>query len=142
VFGNQGGPSWRFAIRGGERLACADYGGEGPAVVLLHGLAGNAREWDNTASWLTDGHRVVALDARGHGRSERRPADVSRARHVEDVVFWINELALAPVQLLGQSLGGHTAFLTASGHPDVVQALVVAESTPAASPDAPGVVQA
>src|SRR5581483_9482705 len=65
--------------RGGVRLACAVYGGEGSPVALLHGVAGNAREWDDTASWLVESHRVFAVDARGHGQSERRPGDVSRA---------------------------------------------------------------
>jgi alpha-beta hydrolase superfamily lysophospholipase len=46
-------------------------------VLLLHGLGSHTGEWNETASGLTKSHRVVALDARGHGESERRPADVS-----------------------------------------------------------------
>jgi pimeloyl-ACP methyl ester carboxylesterase len=79
------GPSWHFLDRDGVRLACADYGGEGPPVALLHGLAGLAEEWTETASWLVRSHRVLAPDARGHGRSDRNPADVFRAAHVADV---------------------------------------------------------
>ena len=127
-------PLWRFVVRGGTSLACADFGGAGSPVVLLHGLAGHGGEWAETASWLAGSHRVVALEARGHGRSERRPADVSRAAHVDDVVFWLKELDLAPVHLVGQSLGGHTAFLVAARYPDLVRSLVVAESTPASGP--------
>jgi pimeloyl-ACP methyl ester carboxylesterase len=110
-------------------------------VVLLHGLAGNAREWYQTASWLVGSHRVYAFDARGHGESERRPGDLSRAAYVADVVFWLDELDLAPVRLVGQSLGGHTAFLVAARHPDLVRSLVVAESTPAAAPQFPQTVR-
>ena len=135
-------PAWRLATRAGTRLACADFGGDGPPAVLLHGLAGNAREWDETASWLVETHRVVALDARGHGRSERRPADVSRAAHVADVAFWVRELELGPVALVGQSLGGHTAFLVAARRPDLVRSLIVAEATPAAGPHASRAVEA
>ena len=94
------------------RLEALDFGGEGPSVLLLHGLAGTAREWEETAAWLSETHRVVALDQRGHGRSERRPADVSREAFVADAVAAIEELALAPAVLIGQSLGGHTAFLS------------------------------
>jgi pimeloyl-ACP methyl ester carboxylesterase len=130
-------PSWSYAAREGTHLACADYGGDGSPVVLLHGLAGNAREWDETAAWLVESHRVLALDARGHGESERRPGDVSRAAHVADVVFWLNELDLESVQLVGQSLGGHTALLVAARHPDLIGSLIVAESTPAAGPHFP-----
>ncbi len=134
-------PTWTYAPREGTRLACADYGGVGSPVVLLHGLAGNAREWDETASWLVESHRVFALDARGHGKSEPHPRDVSRAAHVADVVFWLDQLGLAPVQLVGQSLGGHTAFLVAARHLDLVGSLVVAESTPAAGPHFPQAVR-
>ena len=113
------------------RLEALDFGGEGPGVLLLHGLAGTAVEWEETAAWLSATHRVVALDQRGHGRSERRPADVSREAFVADAIAAIDELALAPAVLIGQSLGGHTAFLVAAARPDLVRGLVIAEASPA-----------
>jgi pimeloyl-ACP methyl ester carboxylesterase len=130
-------PEWHTLERSGCRLRAVDYGGNDRPVLLLHGLAGHAREWDETASWLATGHRVVALDQRGHGQSERSPSDVSRAAFVDDAEAWIEELDLAPVVLIGQSLGAHTAFLTAARRPDLVGALVVAEATPQADPGAP-----
>jgi pimeloyl-ACP methyl ester carboxylesterase len=123
-------------------LWCLDIGAvEAPPVVLLHGLAGYAAEWTETASWLAHGHRVVAPEQRGHGRSERTPDDVSRTAFVEDVEMWWKELGLAQAVVVGQSLGGHTAFLLAARRPDVVRGLVVAEATPAADPDAADVVR-
>lgn len=116
--------------RGGVRLAGLDFGGAGPVVLLLHGLAGYAGEWAQTAAWLAERHRVVALDARGHGRSERRPGDVSRGAHVADALFAIDALALAPVVLVGQSLGAQAALLVAAERPDAVRGLVVAEASP------------
>lgn len=130
-------PEWRTLERPGCRLRSVDFGGNGRPVLLLHGLAGHAREWDETASWLTSDHRVVALDQRGHGRSERSPSDVSRSAFVDDAEAWIEALDLAPVVLIGQSLGAHTAFLAAARRPDLVGALVVAEATPQADPGAP-----
>jgi pimeloyl-ACP methyl ester carboxylesterase len=127
--------------RDGVRLAYREYGGVGQAVVLLHGLAGNADEWAETAEWLRERHRVVALDARGHGRSERLPGDVSRAAHVDDVAYVIEQLELAPVALIGQSLGGLTALLVAAERPDLVAALVLAEADPAEDPEAPAAVE-
>jgi pimeloyl-ACP methyl ester carboxylesterase len=135
------GMNWLEERRDGVQLWCADFGGSGPCVVLLHGLAGYAKEWANTAAWLSQSYRVVALEQRGHGRSERVPADVSRAAFVGDVEMWVRALDLAPVVLIGQSLGGHTAFLTAGKRPDVVRGLVVAEATPQADPEAPDVVR-
>jgi pimeloyl-ACP methyl ester carboxylesterase len=116
--------------RDGVRLAGMDFGGEGPSVLLLHGLAGYAGEWADTASWLSERARVVTLDARGHGNSERFPADVSRAAHVADAAFAVERLELAPIVVVGQSLGGLTALLLAAERPDLVQALVMVEARP------------
>jgi pimeloyl-ACP methyl ester carboxylesterase len=123
--------SWVSIAGRDARLEALDFGGSGPGALLLHGLAGTSREWDDTAAWLAETHRVVALDQRGHGRSERRPADVSREAFVEDAVAAIERVELAPAVVIGQSLGGHTAFLLAAERPDLVRALVVAEASPA-----------
>jgi pimeloyl-ACP methyl ester carboxylesterase len=122
--------SWVQITGRDVHLEALEFGGTGPGALLLHGLAGTAQEWEETAAWLTETHRVVALDQRGHGRSERRPADVSRLAFVADAVAAIEQLELAPAVLIGQSLGGHTAFLLAAERPDV-RALVVAEASPA-----------
>ncbi|MFF8833859.1 alpha/beta fold hydrolase [Streptomyces sp. NPDC015130] len=79
------------------------------------------------------GHRVLALDQRGHGGSERRPGDVSRAAYVADVVAVVTELGLRRPALIGQSLGGHTALLTAAAHPGLPRALVLVEAGPGGS---------
>ncbi|MCB5167738.1 alpha/beta hydrolase [Streptomyces bambusae] len=131
--------SWSEHIvkREGVRLACRDRGGSGTPVVLLHGLAGHAGEWDGIAGRLAaDGHRVVAFDQRGHGASERHPADVSRAAYVADVLAVVAALGLHRPVLLGQSLGGHTALLTAAARPDLIRALVVVEAGPERRPGA------
>jgi pimeloyl-ACP methyl ester carboxylesterase len=103
--------------RDGVRLAGVDFGGDGPPALLLHGLAGYAGEWAETAGWLSERARVVALDARGQGSSERFPADVSRAGHVADAAFAVERLGLGPVVVVGQSLGGLTALLLAAERP-------------------------
>ncbi|MYW11122.1 alpha/beta fold hydrolase [Streptomyces sp. SID2563] len=115
-------------VREGVRLVCRDGGGSGRPVVLLHGLAGHAGEWDALAELLASRHRVVAVDQRGHGASERRPDDVSRAAYVADVVAVVRHLGLERPVLVGQSLGGHTAMLTAAAHPGLPGALVLVEA--------------
>jgi pimeloyl-ACP methyl ester carboxylesterase len=122
--------------RDGVCLAGLDYGGDGPSVVLLHGLAGYAGEWAETAGWLTEPCRVVALDARGHGRSERRPADVSPGAHVADAVFAVERLGLGPVVVVGQSLGGRTALLFAAQRPDMARGVVLADASPGGGDEA------
>jgi pimeloyl-ACP methyl ester carboxylesterase len=123
--------AWNEMERGGVRLACREFGGEGPSVLLLHGLAGHADEWAQTASWLTARCRVVALDARGHGRSERFPGDVSRESVVADAAFVVERLRLQPVVAVGQSVGGLTALSLAARRPDLVRGLVLVDASPA-----------
>jgi pimeloyl-ACP methyl ester carboxylesterase len=79
---------------------------------------------------LTERSRVVALDARGHGRSERRPVDVSRAAHAADAVFVVERLNLAPTVVVGHSLGGQVAMLVAAERPNLVCGLVVVDGSP------------
>lgn len=119
-------------IRDDVTLVCHDRGGDGPPLLLLHGLAGYGGEWDTLARHLGPRFRVVTVDQRGHGASTRRPADVSRAAHVADVVAVIEQLDLGPVTLLGQSYGGHAAMLAAAAHPELVERLVMVEAGPAA----------
>ncbi|MFE5581386.1 alpha/beta fold hydrolase [Kitasatospora sp. NPDC056531] len=119
-----------IVVREGVRVSCRDWGGSGPPVVLLHGLAGHAGEWDTLARNLSRRHRVVAVDQRGHGASERRPGDVSRAAYVADAVAVVERLDLHRPVLVGQSLGGHTAMLTAAAHPDLLGGLVLVEAGP------------
>jgi pimeloyl-ACP methyl ester carboxylesterase len=125
--------------RDGVGLAGLDFGGDGPPVALLHGLAGYAGDWTETAGWLTERCRVVALDARGHGRSERVPADVSRTAHVADAALAIERLRLDPVVVVGQSLGGQTALLLAAQRPELVRGLVLADAGPGGGEDAEAV---
>jgi len=120
--------SERVVVRDGVRLVCRDWGGDGPPVLLLHGLAGHAGEWDQLAEGLAGRHRIVAMDQRGHGASERRPGDATRAAYVADAIAVIDQLALEGVVLGGQSLGGHAAMLTAAAAPDRVGGLVLIES--------------
>jgi pimeloyl-ACP methyl ester carboxylesterase len=115
--------------RDGVRLAVRDFGGTGPPVLLLHGLAGHGGEWDATAAALRDCARVVAFDARGHGGSERFPDDVTRQAHVADAAFVMRTLRLEPTVVVGQSVGGVTALLLAAEHPRHVRGLVVAEAS-------------
>jgi len=122
--------SERTVRRDGVRLVLRDSGGTGRPVLLLHGLAGHSGEWDAVVEPLRDRCRLIALDQRGHGASERRPGDVSRAAYVADAVAVLDTLALPSAALVGQSLGGHTAMLTAAAHPDRVSALVMVEAGP------------
>lgn len=111
----------------GVSIAVTDVGGDGPVVVLLHGLAGSSRELLPTAHALP-GYRVLLVDQRGHGASTQLPDDLSRDAFVGDVVAVMEELVPGQrATLVGHSMGAHTAFLAAAARPDLVAGLVMLE---------------
>lgn len=110
----------------GSTISYSVFGGTDPAVVILHGLAGSSREFVPTAQALSP-RKVILIDQRGHGRSTRVPADTSRATFVSDVARVIETESSQPVDLVGQSMGAHTAMLVAAAHPGLVRRLVLLE---------------
>lgn len=108
--------------------------GDGPPIVILHGLFGSARNWQSVARTLADRYRVISVDARNHGRSPHTTAMDYRLM-AADVAALIAHLSLAPVTLLGHSMGGKTAMTLALLEPDRVARLVVVDIAPLATPD-------
>jgi pimeloyl-ACP methyl ester carboxylesterase len=134
-------PRRRMLAVGGVHLCCIDFGGpigeaaeQAANVLIVHGLAGRASEWRSTAHWLTQTHHVYAFDQRGHGVSDKIVTDFSRDAYVNDVIGVIEQLQIAPVILIGQSMGGINAFLVAARRPDLVRGLVVIEASASENP--------
>ncbi|MFJ4437716.1 alpha/beta fold hydrolase [Streptomyces sp. NPDC088923] len=122
-----------------EQVAHLDWGGDGPPVVLLHGLAGYAGEWEAVAVRLrARGRRVVAMDLRGHGGSVRHPRDTSASAHADDVAALLGRLGAGPAVLVGQSLGGRVALRVADEHPALVRGLALVEADARSASEAPG----
>jgi pimeloyl-ACP methyl ester carboxylesterase len=115
----------RAAVRvGSRRLSYLDFGGSGPVLLALHGHFGEARTFAGLARDLAPDWRVIALDQRGHGRSDR-PADFTREGYVQDAAAVLGRLGLGPVAVLGHSLGGVNAYQLAARHPYLVGSLIV-----------------
>ncbi|MFB6752591.1 alpha/beta fold hydrolase [Streptomyces sp. NPDC056353] len=100
-----------------------------PGVLLLHGLMGRASHWAPTARWLSARHRAVALDQRGHGRSDKPPqaAAYTREAYVGDVEAALEQLGLGPAVLIGHAMGALTAWQLAAKRPDLVRGLIICD---------------
>ncbi|HEY8372327.1 MAG TPA: alpha/beta hydrolase [Pseudonocardiaceae bacterium] len=107
-----------------------EFGGRGPGILLLHGLMGRATTWWRVARWLTRYGRVVGLDARGHGRNPRPARGARTEDFVADAAAAVERLDLAPVVVIGHSMGGLHAWGLAAERPDLVRAVVVEDMAP------------
>lgn len=105
-------------------------GGDAVPVVLIHGMAGDHRTWRATAAALRAvGRTVITFDLRGHGSSAR--ADSYRLDDfVADLAFVLDELAIERADIVGHSLGAHTALRYAMTAPQRVRSLVLEEIPP------------
>ena len=110
----------------GIRLAYVDFQGPGRPVLALHGAYGRGRSFGALAAHLGPRYRLIAVDQRGHGRSDH-PGDYSRAAFLADAEAVIDHLGLAPAVLIGHSLGGINAYQLAARRPDLVAAAVIAD---------------
>jgi pimeloyl-ACP methyl ester carboxylesterase len=111
----------------GLSLRVREWPTDGPPIVLVHGLASNARIWDDVASILARSHHVVALDQRGHGLSDRPTDGFSFERVVGDLHGVISALDLERPTLVGHSWGGNVVLAFAAAHHDRVQGLVLVD---------------
>jgi pimeloyl-ACP methyl ester carboxylesterase len=103
-------------------------GGAGPPLVLVHGLAGAAYNFTDLAPLLARRRRVLIPDLPGHGGTAPRPGAgglSDLAAHVADVA---EHLGMAPVAVLGYSLGGPVALRLAAEHPGSVSAVALVAS--------------
>ena len=113
---------------GNTRLSYIDHGGTGEPLIALHAYWMEAGTWDGMASALSPDYRVLALDQRGHGQSDKA-ADLSWDAFISDLGAFLDHLdAHEPVALVGNSLGGTVAFRYAARHPERVSVLVNEES--------------
>ncbi len=111
--------------------------GEGLPIVLLHGLTATRRYVVMGSKTLErSGHRVIAYDARGHGRSDPDPQRAYGYEHLSgDLLAVLEAAGVRRALLAGASMGAHTALRFALEHPERVAALALI--TPAYEPDSP-----
>ena len=109
------------------RLHYRDWGGQGNPILLLHGLASHSGIWDLTAPLLAAQQRVVALELRGHGASDKPDHGYDFDAVAEDVMQSWSALGLHQLLLVGHSWGGNVALQCAVAYPNQVSGLVMVD---------------
>jgi 3-oxoadipate enol-lactonase len=115
-----------------ERDGCQLYyeaHGQGPALVLAHGLGGSHLAWWQQVPHFRDRYTCVTFDHRGFGLSRAAPGGPGAEAFVDDLAALVDHLGLPDVRLVAQSMGGWTCLGYALRHPARVRALVMACTT-------------
>jgi pimeloyl-ACP methyl ester carboxylesterase len=103
--------------------------GQGPPLVCVHGALGDFRTWSAVLGPLSKKHRVIAVSLR-HFFPEHWDgvgATFAIAQHVADLIAFIEQLDVKPVDLMGHSRGGHISFRLAQRRPDLLRKLILVE---------------
>ncbi|MDH0749631.1 alpha/beta hydrolase [Pseudomonas sp. GD03842] len=105
--------------------------GQGDPVLLVHGLGSSGQDWEYQIPVLAARYRVITLDVRGHGRSDKPRERYSMAAFSADVQALISHLQTGPVHLVGLSMGGMIGFQLAVDRPELLKSLTIVNSAPA-----------
>ena len=115
--------SW-VRVRGFDCFV-AEFGRGSRTVVLIHGWCGDSTDWvDQIPAFVSDA-RVVTLDLRGHGHSEKTTGGYGSADLAEDVIAVLDHLGVTDSHLVGHSLGGILVNLIAVRRPDLVRSVLL-----------------
>jgi pimeloyl-ACP methyl ester carboxylesterase len=122
-----------FALNQGVRIHY-ETAGTGPALVLHHGTSGSGPDWVDLGyvDALKDRHKVILIDARGHGQSDKPhdPASYDLKLRAADVVAVLDDLGLPSASFFGYSMGGWIGFGLARHFPQRIDAFIIGGAHP------------
>ena len=104
--------------------------GDGDPLLFLHGLGSSTRDWELQIPCFVDSFKVIVCDLRGHGRTSKPCGPYRISQFSEDVAEFLTELNLAPIHLVGISMGGMVAFDFAIRFPHLLKSLTIVNSYP------------
>ena len=104
--------------------------GDGPPLLLVHGLGSSSRDWEKQVGSFTQTYQVITLDLRGHGCSDKPPGPYSIGMFADDTAMLVRELGVAPLHVVGISMGGMVAFELVVRFSELVRSLTVVNSYP------------
>ena len=103
--------------------------GEGPPLTLLHGAALTLEtNWSNQIPVFARTHRIIAVDLRGHGRTNNPSEVLNQTAFSNDVIKFLEKLNVKTTHLIGFSMGGMTALRIALDAPQLVESLILCSS--------------
>ena len=111
----------------GVDIQLAEWEGKGKSILCIHGITANCRCWDVLAQALSKDHRVLAMDLRGRGLSDKPPTGYSIETHCNDIKALIKNLGLNKAVLMGHSLGAFIAIVFAATYPEMVDRLILVD---------------
>jgi pimeloyl-ACP methyl ester carboxylesterase len=114
----------QFRVIHGYRRAFVHVG-QGPALLLIHGIGDNSRTWRNVIPHLAKDHTVIAPDLLGHGRSDKPRADYSVGGYANAMRDLMSVLGVERATVVGHSLGGGVAMQFAYQYPERCERLVL-----------------
>jgi pimeloyl-ACP methyl ester carboxylesterase len=119
----------------GVTLRYDEAGSGDPPIILIHGWCCDRTYWREQVPHLAKDHRVVALDLRGHGGSEKPDQDYTIAGFVDDLEWFIRDRGLVQPVVVGHSMGGTIALNLARRHPEIARGIVMVDSPVAPLPE-------
>ena len=111
------------------KLNFRKFSDSGPALLILHGLFGNLRNWNRIAQELATDFQVIALDLRNHGESPHADS-MSYAEMAADVLEFLDDQSIQAGNFLGHSMGGKVAMRFALDYPQRTSRLLVVDIAP------------
>lgn len=114
-----------FLDAGGPRLHYLEWLCSGPPVLCLPGITSNAHAFAGLAEELSSRYRVLAMDLRGRGESEKPARGYDVGTHVGDIGGFLNRLEIGRAAVIGWSLGAKVALALAALQPERVERLVL-----------------
>jgi len=104
--------------------------GDGPPLLLIHGLGSSCRDWEKQVDSFAKEYQVITLDLRGHGQSSKPSGPYSIRMFANDTAALIRVLGVAPLHVVGISMGGMVAFELVVHFPELLRSMVIVNSYP------------
>jgi len=120
-------PIMRKVKGDGVEINLAVWEGTGKPIICIHGITANCRCWDVVASALYPEYRIIAMDLRGRGGSEKPPSGYSLEHHLEDINSLMGDMGIERAVIMGHSLGAFISLAFGAKHPERVDRIILVD---------------